>query len=300
MPIQKTHCIPGELLRNLRETQAVDINVLARQVNLSVRQLQQLESDEMASGERPLFYSDAIKANAAKKVALALGVNLQELTAPSLKVSSPAHELPNMQVMDDLAELLEKQERARQAGQQTHLKSSRLAGAALALCLAGALVWHFQNSFFARLSGWNFATWQTTLVSVAPDGPAREPVAAQMTAAIALPVGADQEESLSSTEALCTRPASGAVLKAATPSKAGNMVHVVAQADAAVCLQDATGKKFPMNFKSQESRSFYGAAPWTVHLDKASSVQVFFQGQRLRWPQGEQASFTLQEVQGAY
>lgn len=89
MPIQKTHCIPGELLRNLRETQAVDINVLARQVNLSVRQLQQLESDEMASGERPLFYSDAIKANAAKKVALALGVNLQELTAPSLKVSSP-------------------------------------------------------------------------------------------------------------------------------------------------------------------------------------------------------------------
>ena len=84
------------------------------------------------------------------------------------------------------------------------------------------------------------------------------------------------------------------------PSKAGNMVYIMAEADAFVCMQDAKGKKFEVNFKAHESRSFYGSAPWKVQVDKASSVQLFFQGQRLRWPEGEQMSFILQETEGNY
>jgi transcriptional regulator with XRE-family HTH domain len=300
MSIEKTNRISGGLLRHLRESQSMDIARLARQVNLSVAQLKQLESDDLAPGERALFYSETIKANAAKKVAQALGADLNELIVPSAPETALGPDLPDMQVLDDLAQLLQKQERARQASRSYEFLQSRRLWATVMLFVAGAFVWYFQKPLLAQghdlvVSVERHQAPPVVLAAQPASEPASEPVVAVQR--VTTP---EQAPTVSSAEALCTRKASGAALKAWAPSKAGNMVHLVAQDDAAVCVQDATGKKFPVNFKAHESRTLYGVAPWTVHLDKAASVQVFFQGQRLRWPEGEQTSFTLQETPGTY
>ncbi|MGV0960695.1 MAG: helix-turn-helix domain-containing protein [Limnohabitans sp.] len=308
MALEKTNRISGGLLRDLREAQALDIARLARQVNLSVAQLRQLEADQLAPGERALFYSDTIRANAAKKVAQALGADLNELlTPPPETQASLAHEVPDMQVLDDLAQLLQKQERARQASRSHPFLQSRRLWAAAMLFMAGALLWYFQNPLLAQGHHLMAVLERPPSPTAMPAAElAREPIpvalpAVAMTADAALPAAVVAPEPAAvSLEALCASKASGAVLKPSAPNKAGKSVYIVANGDAAVCVQDASGKQFPVSLKAQESRSFYGEAPWTVHLGKASSVQLFFQGQRLRWPEGAQTSFTLQEVQGTY
>lgn len=296
MLFEKTNRISGELLRNLRESQSIDIALLARQVNLSVAQLRQLESDQLTSGERALFYSETIKANAARKVALALGADLNDPVVTPVAKTASVNNLTDMQVMEDLAQLLQKQERARRVRQRRDLLQSKLLWSGLVLCILATLVWHFQNPLLAQGRGWIVAAEAALPVAAPSVLSASEPVA------VDTPVAATSEitPDVSLAEGLCAHKVSAVALKASMPSKAGKSVHLVADADAAVCMQDATGTKFVATLKAKEARSFYGVAPWTVHFDNASAVQLFFQGQRMRWPEDEQNSFTLQEVPGAY
>lgn len=299
MSFEKTNRISGGLLRDLREAQSMDITWLARQVNLSVAQLRQLESDELAPGERALFYSETIKANAARKVALVLGADLDELDILPVADASRANNLTDMQVMEDLAQLLQKQERAQRLRQRRDLLQSKLLWSGVVLCIVSAWIWHFQKPLLSQGRGWVVAAEPSLLTG----GPSVASVVSGSDPLVALAAAASDSAStqdVSQAEVLCTRNVSGVALKASMPSKSGKSVHMVADADVTVCMQDATGKKFVATLKAKEARSFYGAAPWTVHFDNASAVQLFFQGQRMRWPEGEQSSFTLQEVSGAY
>lgn len=300
MSFEKTNRISGGLLRDLREAQSMDIAWLARQVNLSVAQLRQLESDELAPGERALFYSETIKANAARKVALVLGADLDAMDILPAADASRANNVTDMRVMDDLAQLLQKQERAQRLRQRRDLLQSKLLWSGLVLCIVSAWIWHFQKPLMSQGRGWVVAAAEPSLLAA---GPSVASVVSTSDPVVALVPAASTSAStqdVSQAEVLCSRNVSGVALKASMPSKAGKSVHVVADADVAVCMQDASGKKFVATLKAKEARSFYGAAPWTVHFDNASAVQLFFQGQRMRWPEGEQTSFTLQEVPGAY
>jgi transcriptional regulator with XRE-family HTH domain len=294
MPFKKTNRLRGEILRNLRESQSVEITGLARQVNLSVAQLRQLESDELAPGERSLFYSESIKDAAARKVALALGWSPDELVLDLATEKKQPDDLLDMQVLDDLQELMEKQKKAQAAGQRSRFFQSKALWFAMALCMLAALVWHFRKPLFEQVQPFVLSKEPLAPVAVVAAAPASEALAVDD--AFVVP----EAPSAQPAELLCAQKVSGAFLKPSMPSKAGNMVHIVAQADTAVCVQDASGKKFPISLKAQESHSFYGAAPWTVHLGHAAQVQVFFQGQRIRWPEGEPTSITLQEIPGAY
>lgn len=62
--------IMGEILREWRISQNLELSELANSVSLSVAQLQQLET-----GGVSLFYTASIKENAARKVASVLGIN---------------------------------------------------------------------------------------------------------------------------------------------------------------------------------------------------------------------------------
>lgn len=62
----------GQRLRELREARGLDIAVMAKRLTLSTAQLQQLEQDQSS-----LFYSEAIRLAAARKVADFLGEPLQ-------------------------------------------------------------------------------------------------------------------------------------------------------------------------------------------------------------------------------
>lgn len=301
MSFEKTNRISGERLRGLREAKSIEISSIARQVNLSVAQLRQLESDQLAPGEKALFYSETIKANAAKKVARALGADLHELVMEPVLEEPLPNGVSDRQFMEDLAQLLQKQARAQRVGQERNFFKSKLLWSALALCVAMALGWYFQQSLSKQIRG-----------IVAPAESAQPPVSiavpvpaviagSEAVASSELPVAAAKQAlNIAQPDALCSNKVTGTPLTVAAPSKAGKVVYVVANVDTAVCVQDASGKNFAVNLKAQESRSFLGSAPWKVHFDKPSAIQLFFQGQRMRWPDDEQTSFTLAEVPGAY
>lgn len=68
MANSKTDRVDGELLREWRESRNMDVSELAILANLSVAQIQQLES-----GGEHLFYSRSIKEASARKIARLLG-----------------------------------------------------------------------------------------------------------------------------------------------------------------------------------------------------------------------------------
>jgi len=77
-------------------------------------------------------------------------------------------------------------------------------------------------------------------------------------------------------------------------------VHVVAQADLVMCVRDGSGKSMPVNLKAQESRTFWGKAPWSLRIEKPVPMHMFFQGQKIYWPEGDVSGVILKEVAGDY
>ena len=84
--------INGELLRLRREAGGWVIHDMATRACLSVKQIRQLEDGGMSS-----FYSQAVKATAAKKLGALLGLSPEEVFA---KVSEPEPEATVVEVVD--------------------------------------------------------------------------------------------------------------------------------------------------------------------------------------------------------
>jgi hypothetical protein len=198
-----------------------------------------------------------------------------------------------MQVLDDLALLLEKQKPSQPMMSRAWVTRSAMVSLGLLLCLMGAWAWYVQKPWPP--------VERSRLSEAAPAAPSvvKTPDSQEETAPVSAPVAMRASLSLQP-DASCPPKSGSVTLKPALPSKAGNMVYIVALADMAVCVQDGAGKTMAVGLKAQESRSFYGAAPWTVQFEKPSQAQLFFQGQRLRWPEGELDTFILHEVPGTY
>lgn len=91
-----TDRVRGELLREWRVSQRCDVTALASSANLSVAQILQLES-----GGNSLFYTPAIKENAARKVANLLGGD----PAAVIRPMDDAAVVPGPSVVEELVEL---------------------------------------------------------------------------------------------------------------------------------------------------------------------------------------------------
>lgn len=291
----------GELLRSLREAQGMDLSDLARQVNLSVGQLLQLETGDLPPGERSLFYTPAIKDKAAMKVAQALGADPQTLWGSPVSSSAPgAAVLPDLQILDDLAVLLKKQAQAREMGAGEHRFSWKwVFGAFGALWLAGAVGYYGQT-----VSAWvNAHKPVSTPAAAAPVSATAMPEASSpVNVAVAASENAPAVQDLSPTtaEALCDNKNPQTTLSASQPSKSGGSVHVVALAELVMCVRDGAGKSMPVTLKAQESRTFWGRAPWSLRIEKPVPMHMFFQGQKIYWPEGDVSGVILKEVAGDY
>jgi DNA-binding transcriptional ArsR family regulator len=292
----------GELLRNLREAQGMEPSELARQVNLSVGQLLQLEAGDLPPGERSLFYTPTIKEKAAIKVIQALGADPQTLSGAQALPSGPeAGVNPDLKILDDLAVLLKKQAQAREMGAgDRHFSWKWVFGAFGALWLAGAVGYYGQS-----VSSW--LNIHKPFVTSAVAAPVKLPEPAQIEATAASSVVATPPEgtvaaqdAAAGAQALCDNPAPQTTLSASQPSKSGGSVHVVAQADLVMCVRDGSGKSMPVNLKAQESRTFWGKAPWSLRIEKPVPMHMFFQGQKIYWPEGDVSGVILKEVAGDY
>lgn len=306
----------GELLRNLRETQNIDVADLARLVNLSAAQVRELESGGPAAGERSLFYTTAIKDKAAVKLTQALGADPKTLWGqPEPVTAQDPAALPDLQILDDLAVLLKKQAQAQEMGAHDRRFSwVWLLGGFAALWVAGAVGFYGQ-----QISQWMHSlrveksavpavtTPAAPVVPTAPLHPVLAPAeSASSAAAVLVPaepeVATAPATAASPVTSLCESQAPVTTLRVGQPSKAGNSVHVVATGDLVVCVRDGLGKQTTLNLKSQESRTVLGKAPWTLRVDKPMppNFHMFFQGQKLYWPAGETLGVSLKEVAGDF
>lgn len=310
----------GELLRQLRETQNLDVTEVARLVNLSSAQVRELESGAPLNGERSLFYTPAIKDKAAVKLSQALGADPQTLWGPT--ESSPAQEnalLPDLQILDDLAVLLKKQAQAQEMGaRDRRFTWVWMLGAFVALWVAGAI-----GFYGHQISHW-FQNWRAEqtiqqvtatmsavnppveiapavpAVAAAPVETASQASPAALPAPPELPVSAPV--AASNVPSGCESQAPLTTLRPSQPSKVGNTVHLVATGDLQLCVRDGLGKQTNVTLKAQESRTLLGKAPWSIRTEKPApaNFHLFFQGQKLYWPPGDIAGVILKEVAGDF
>lgn len=94
---------------------------------------------------------------------------------------------------------------------------------------------------------------------------------------------------------VCKTQAPDTVLTPSSPSKAGDMVYIVAYKAGVVCVEDAAGLRTLLSLKINESRSVYGAPPWRVHFELPQQAQLYFQGVRLHLPHPELMTVALRE-----
>lgn len=287
--------VRGELLREWRVSQRCDVTALASRANLSVAQILQLES-----GGSSLFYTPAIKENAARKVAHLLGGD------PASVIRS-MDDTPGVGVPSVVEELVALSQQRAQAAQAPSGLARPHRWLLACLLTVGLLVvgaaWFQQHGSVGRA----WPLWPASTSHGAPPAqPETAPTVAALpsptTAAAAAPASAPApapaslpaEKALAATD-LCQKNQAAAVLTPASPSKAGDMVYVVAQKSGAICVIDGSGRSTVLTLQSSEARSVYGTAPWTVHFEQPQQAQLYFQGVRLRLPDASVTTVALQE-----
>lgn len=360
--------VRGELLREWRFSQNWDVTDLARRANLSIGQIQQLET-----GGTSLFYSAAIRENAARKVATLLGADPDAVIRTDDVPAAP--EAPS-QVVQDLVALSRQRAKAMQPRTHwTRYTGAVAAGLVSLAVLAAAGNWlqqKWQNggaqqfwreaaapapvavgaapadalpaqaasealgmaavaehtpgaqaavALTQALAQPSTAVSISTAATVAsstassvmatkPAGSSALAAAAPATAATASPSAlANTPAAVTATAAatasaavasaghpLCQQPSTGHVVTPVRPSKAGDMVYVVAQKIGSVCVVDAAGVRTVLSLKPQEARSVYGVAPWRVNFEQPEQAQLYFQGERLRFPGASVTTVALREA----
>lgn len=284
----------GERLRELREQKGLDITFLARRLAFSVAQLEQLENNESS-----LFYSEAIRVAAARKVAEFLG---EPIVSPAPQVPEPDTSLnapAEPEVPRDLAGL-------GLAFPKTHdgqLQPTRYlflifgCGAAFIAAISIFLIARMTPNKAPvllvptaqrvpepatletpKLLG--IASTQQLTLQVTPPSPLRE-------SSPALP-GVNAKETkvsqVAKSNPLACNWADGSI-DSYVPAKAvksPGSVHVKGVPGQVVCVKDDLGKEWQHTFSAAGGQSFYGTAPWLVASSQLHDLEVYFQGVRVR------------------
>lgn len=73
------------------------------------------------------------------------------------------------------------------------------------------------------------------------------------------------------------------------------MVYLTSNRSVLVCVTDASGALTRAEITPEQSRSFFGKAPWQVQASSLRDLQVFFQGSRITIPRNANDRFELIE-----
>jgi hypothetical protein len=268
----------------------MDIVVLARTACLSVAQVRHLETDD----NEHLFYSDAIKRQAYKRLLMILGAEPPSIEVPpdlrDLAQVADAHlnTLDQIVAMSHLPAMERSSTEVMRSG-FAKLKAHQAFIGALFL-LAGAvvlLVWQSQRPpQVASVEAAPITTAPITAtpattapVTVAPSDPPKliEPVVMPASTAAA----SVRDKPLACEYVNESMPEITPLIKA----KEGRYVYLVSGADAHVCLVDGNQKATALHLKSGESLSVYGVSPWQVSSPQLSKLQLYFQGGRVSLPE---------------
>ena len=297
-------------LRTLREAAGMDMFVLARTACLSVAQVRQLESDDSDS----LFYSDAIKRQAYKRLLMILGAEPPSVEIPEELRDAAKVADAHLTTLDQIVAMSEQPAMNHSAFDAVHaglakLREHKQATAALLLLVAAVtlFVLHGPQSVVEATSELAAAspTPKVSAVAVSVEPPslatASLPVAAVAAAsasvAAASALVAESPTAPSKTMGACTH--SNEAMPQLSPfvaQKEGKYVYLVSAANAEVCVVDGNKQATLLQLKAGENRSVYGVSPWQVSSTSLQKVQIFFQGGRVSLPDATVSRVQLVEM----
>jgi hypothetical protein len=305
-------CDP-DYLRQLREEAGMDLIVLARTACLSVAQVRQLESHDSDN----LFYSDAIKRQAYKRLLMILGAE-----PPTVEVPHELHDAKkvadaHLNTLDQIVAMSHQPAMNRTASDVliagiSKLKEHKQALGALLLLVAAVVLFLFQapQQSDESLSAASVAATPASVPAselapvpakpvvasgadvVAPVASSPAPVASLpaplpvASAATAVPTSAAASSVVASKASACAY-FSDALPQVApyVAHKEGRYVYVVSTTNAEICVVDGNKQVTVLQMKAGENRSVYGVSPWQISSSGLSKLQVFFQGGRVTVPE---------------
>lgn len=290
-------CDP-KYLRELREAAGMDLVVLARTACLSVAQVRQLESDESDG----LFYSEAIKRQAYKRVLMILGAEPPSIELPQDLLDAAKVADAHSTTLDQIVAMSEQPAMNRSTSHALHAALTQLTAhkqvfAALLLLMAAVTLFVVYGPQGLVSTTSASATASTAQPVAALPVLASEPVVASA------PVASVPVASMASATAVAVAPvvaaSSAASVKADTcaysdelmpqlgpfvAQKEGRYVYLVSAANVDVCVVDGNKQATPLQLKAGENRSVYGVSPWQVSSSSLQKIQIFFQGGRVSLP----------------
>jgi len=290
-------CDP-QYLRELREAAGMDVLVLARTACLSVAQIRQLESDDSDS----LFYSDAIKRQAYKRLLMILGAEPPTVEVPrelfDLSHVADAHlaTLDQIVAMSDQPAIHRSHWDMIGAGLVKLKQHKQVLGVLLLLLVTVGL-------FVLRGPESNGEAAATPAVVKPPLAVTSiEPVPAASVPAV-VPAEPAPAPLATTSAAAFTKSAPCAYSTEAMPQltslyakKEGRYVYVVSAANIDICVVDGNKEATLLTLKAGEGLSVYGVSPWQVSGPNLHTVQIYFQGGRVTMPDGVTQRVSLVEV----
>lgn len=291
-PVARPVAIRGSRLRELRESKGIDIPTLAKRLTLSSAQLRQLEQNETT-----LFYSDAIRLAAARKVADFLGEPLQFEPAPEdseAVPTQPAASNPLPRISQTVGDNRSGRFEIQLSGWSFALGSVVLGfGLLLVLQLSMAFTPSPESALTEENGADNALSNAVVVLAAEVQQPGE---AATSLGAVAL---VDSQVPAAGANAAPDKPAlvadivgsrcaaSNGPIANFSPtkeiaSKAATHVFVKGEPGQVVCVRDGQGKVWHHEFDSESGRNFQGSAPWLLESSQLMSLQIYFQGTRAR------------------
>ncbi len=316
------NCDP-ELLRRTRQAAGMDEGVLARRACLSTAQVRQLES-----GGTGLFYSITIKRQAYKRLMMILGadppihapISAAEASASSSHAAQLDHKetIENIVALSSKSDYLERQlvkdffldMRYRIAANRQSLSALLflvVAIAVLVLNWRGALMGSSQvNTAEAKSEPAPTEVAKSVASMPAVAASVTTPVESPVTAPVATPIAAPA----SATNAVFAAAAKSAGSSAkgcvhtdekltevvsVSANKPPSYVFVTSPFQTTVCVVDGNKNATLLELRPNEGRSVYGNPPWQLSGNALKDAQIFFQGVRVKAPDGHEQHFKLME-----
>ena len=267
--------VDGALLKKLREDAGVEITTLARLHSLSTSQIKQLENGGDSS-----FYTPSIKLATGRKLLMHFGADIQPLEQEAEQLHAAELETPAKAVDATQATNVELEKK-------NSLLRLQIVGAVVVLI--SLIYWSFFHS--AVVSDKEPVTVgkkPTTTSPIAAMAIEAKPTSSTVSTSAEIPKESPQE---------CKWGNEPASLFVSQPTKPGDYVHVIANADGSICVKDATSKVQILHLRSSQSQTIRGRAPFEIFSNNLNEFKLFYQGNLLRLPSSNTKNITLKEQQ---
>ncbi len=307
---QRIPDVRGDVLKKAREAKGISVSELATKVCFSIKQIEQLEN-----GEKSHFYSLAIKANAAKRVADELDLAHEEVFdfGPDLVQEVKVSESRSIEIASDSEIKNDAKESSIEFKPQPQPEqlerfdevtkpmvkrnpSLYVFGAAAVVAAIGIVMFNVNQSQpikpteLAKLPSESIGnTGDLKKEELPPVSPSTPSAAAPLTSAIA---GVSSQ----TVDGCPAEEASSSSYRSPVATKSGNMVYVQSRSAQIVCVKDASGKLEKKSLEAGSSYSFYGKAPFVVMTSNLGQTDLFFQGYKVKIDNPNSKSFILEEV----